>query len=74
MVVNGFFPALNIKQVLNVCSEVTADQNEEYSQETYSNVTDHCDAIIRNLKVCPLNHFLLIYSFLSFTYFSSAAF
>ena len=48
MVVNGFFPALNIKQILNTVSDLIKEDDDD-TQETYPNLSDHCDAIVQTL-------------------------
>ena len=63
MVVNGFFPALNMKQILNTVSDVIReDEGGESGQETYPNLSDHCDAILRTLARTKETLYLVVHN------------
>ena len=64
MVVNGFFPALNIKQILNTVSDLIREDGEEggAAQETYPNLSDHCDAILRTLVRTKETLYLVVHN------------
>ena len=59
--VNGFFPALNIKQILNTLSDVIREEGDE-SLETYPNLSDHCDAITQTLARTKETLYLVVHN------------
>lgn len=63
VVVNGFFPALNIKQILNTVSDVIREDDESEETGSYGpHLSDHCDAILRTLARTKETLYLIVHN------------